>query len=101
MIGARLPSAVTVAYVVAVALLASFQAHAQGGPGAQSPLEIVKQFDADRSGLLDAAERAKARQYLATLPPRGRFGPRFGGAGSVAAGAPGATLSPADVANLA
>jgi hypothetical protein len=98
MIGARLLSTIAVVCATGIAWLAPFPAVAQGP---QSQLEIVKQFDVDKSGLLDAAERAKARQYLETLPPRGRFGPRLGGAGAVTAGAPGVPLSPADVANLA
>ncbi|MFO1185949.1 MAG: CotH kinase family protein [Bauldia sp.] len=64
-------------------------------------LLIQKQFDLNKNGLLEAAERPAAIAYMATLPPRSRFGPRFGGAGAVAAGSPGITLTPADVPSLA
>jgi hypothetical protein len=97
--------------------------HAQrGGGGTQPELQIVDQFDADGNGLLNTAERAAARAWLAEQPGRGgrpgmppgarggRFGgppggragapgggPGRGGGRGVVAGTPGVQLSPADV----
>lgn len=63
---------------------------------------LLKQFDKDGDGKLNAAERKEAREYLQKERAEGRgrrgFGPggRFGGGGAVA-NQPGPKLSPADV----
>ncbi len=93
--GAKLFFAAAIGLIAAVALTPA-ETRAQGGP----QLQVSKQFDADKNGLLDKGERVKALAHLDTQPSRGRFGPRFGGAGSVSAGSPGVKLAPADVANL-
>jgi hypothetical protein len=66
----------------------------RGGPaGPQSP-QIVSQFDANKDGWLNAAERQPARAHLTSIGYRGR-----GGRGlPVGVGlTPGAAISPADV----
>lgn len=47
-----------------------------GGPmgGVREETKLVKQFDKDSSGWLNAEERKAARAYLATQPRRGPFG---------------------------
>src|SRR4051812_17085746 len=71
-----------------------------GGPfgfGPQGDLELVKQFDADRDGRLNLAERKAAREYLNSpghVAP-GRRG--FGGGGRRVATEAGPHLTPADV----
>ena len=76
-----------------------------GGPGGmmQQETKLVKQFDANRDGWLNAAERKAARAYLSTNVMqrgpggrRGGFGPR-GRGGSEQVAQPGQKLSPADV----
>jgi hypothetical protein len=56
-----------------------------GGRGGNQRVELLKDFDKDNNGLLDAAERKAARDFLRTQPVRGRGG-RGGGSGPVAAG---------------
>lgn len=54
-----------------------------GGPVNREPVKVLAQFDADRNGWLDAAERTEARAWLAQNRPRGRGmrGAPPGGAG--------------------
>lgn len=88
--------------LAAVMLVAALQQHsgAQGfgfGFGGGADVEVVKQFDKDGNGRLDAAERAPARQWLTSgAGNRGGFGRRRFGArqGNVAQGR---HLEPADV----
>src|SRR5688572_21441613 len=50
------------------------------GFGGGADIEVVKQFDKDGNGRLDAAERQPARQWLSSNNNRGGFGRRrFGG----------------------
>jgi hypothetical protein len=65
-----------------------------GGGGQERP--IVAQFDADKDGRLNTAEREAARQALVSLPG-GRGGPRFGG--NRTPPSPGVRLTPEDVQN--
>jgi hypothetical protein len=78
-----------------------------GGPPTSEDRELVQQFDADGDGRLDAAERARAREFLAQEEAAGR-GPRRPGGGRRGgppgmggeegpAPRPGARLTPADV----
>jgi spore coat protein CotH len=57
-----------------------------GGPGGQER-KLLKRFDADKSGQLDAKERAEAREFLKANPIR-RPGPG-GGPGGPGPGGPG------------
>lgn len=67
-----------------------------GGPGGQD-LEVVAQFDADKDGRLNTAERQAARQALGT-GGGGRGGGRGGrGGGNRAPATPGIRLTSADV----
>ena len=67
-----------------------------GGPNAEAR-KIVGQFDQDKNGRLDAAERTAAREWLATQGGGQRgFGGRRGGPG-MATGSPGPKLTPAAV----
>ena len=77
----------------------------QGGPppfGGRGPMgqeqKVVKQFDQDKDGRLNAQERKAARAWLAENSFGGRgFGGRgFGGRG-IMPGTPGRALKPADV----
>jgi hypothetical protein len=67
-----------------------------GGFGNQPDLKILKQFDANRDGRLDAAERGAAREYLqrqGRMRPGGRG--RYGDSGATATAGP--RLTPAQV----
>lgn len=50
-----------------------------GGPMGQQERKIVKQFDKDGDGRLNAEERKAAREFLKKEGPRGGFGPGPGG----------------------
>lgn len=66
-----------------------------GGPGS-GDLEIVKDFDVNSDGVLDAEERKKARESLQSNARRG--GPRRRGrGGDRAEGKPGPRVEPGDV----
>ena len=81
-----------------------------GSPAAAPPLlqeerKVVRQFDANRDGRLDATERKAARTWLADQPPTGlaaMFGRGPGGLSAIRAGrgyaptTPGRRLTPAD-----
>ncbi len=90
---------------VALLLAAAWAPHvlrAQGfgGPSGGFDLEVVKQFDANGDGRLDAAERKPAREWLSkNSGGRGGFGRRrFGFGGPAGNGAtPGRHLEPKDV----
>lgn len=58
---------------------------------------ILKQFDKDGDGRLNAAERKAARQYLATVPRRRGGGGRFRGGADSGPGQPGPELKPSEV----
>jgi hypothetical protein len=86
---------------VAVVLLVALTVMVQGAraqlparAGGQQERPVVAQFDADKDGRLNAAERDAARQALATLPG-GRGGGRFGG--GRAPSSPGIRLASSDV----
>ena len=66
------------------------------GFGGGADLEVVKQFDKDGNGRLDAAERQPARQWLSSNNNRG-FGRRRFGGGRQSASQAGRPLTPADV----
>ena len=71
-----------------------------GGPGGFGQrTAVLEKFDKDGDGYLNAAERKAAREYLATLPRRGRGpgGPGGFGAGNGIPGKPGPKMKPADV----
>src|SRR3954469_17810791 len=55
----------------------------RGGFGMGQRTKVLEQFDKDKDGFLDAAERKAAREYLATRPRGGGRGGRgfFGGGG--------------------
>lgn len=75
-----------------------------GGPNAQD-VPVVKQFDKNNDGWLNAAERQPARDYARTVGRggfgfRGPGGPRgFGRGGETGPAAPGKTIAPEDVKN--
>jgi len=77
-----------------------------GPPGGFNPgaiTKLVKDFDKDGDGRLDAAERKAAREHLAKTPRRGfgsggRRGP-FGGGGDATPPQPGPKLTPEQVKN--
>lgn len=75
------------------------QRFAQGGfggfPGGQQDLQLVKQFDRDGDGRLNATERKDARESLAQAPRPGGRG--FGGRFSFGPTDPGPRLSAAQV----
>lgn len=94
--------AAAVAVIAVAALSAQVPNFGPGGPGFGPPQEqpVVAQFDADKNGRLDAAERKAARTARAAnaggFPggfPGGGF---FGGRGATPP-APGRPLTPADV----
>ena len=70
-----------------------------GGPNAQD-VKILKQFDKNNDGWLNAAERQPARDYARNVG-RGGFGGRgprgFGRGGETGPAAPGKTITPAAV----
>src|SRR6185503_16572596 len=94
----RIPLAFLTA-LTAIATNATPQILVQGGrvvaPGQQNR-EIVAQFDADKDGRLNPAERAAARESIGTFGG-GRGGGRFGG--NRPAPSPGVPLTPSDVQN--
>jgi CotH kinase protein len=68
-----------------------------GGPPGGGTRKVLKQFDKDSNGWLNAAERKQAREWLATQPAGGGFGRRGGGFGRGGAPVevePGQKLSP-------
>jgi len=70
----------------------------QGAPAMPRERAIVAQFDKDKDGRLNAAERKAAREFLASQPAGGR-GPMMMGRGGAMAGPvePGPRLTAADV----
>jgi hypothetical protein len=93
------------ATLAAVALTAGVQqpSRAQGFgfgfPGGGADIEVVKQFDKDGNGRLDAAERVPARQWLSANGGRGGFGRRrFGGGGRSVM--PGRHVEPSEVRSV-
>lgn len=68
-----------------------------GGPGAS--VELIPKFDKNADKRLDAAERKKAREFLAEekAAGRGQRGPRMRGGGNQTPPEPGPKLAPADV----
>jgi hypothetical protein len=92
----RRACAVLCAAVLVAVLQHSSRAQGFGfGFGGGADIEVVKQFDKDGNGRLDAAERQPARQWLSSNNNRGFGRRRFGGRqGASQMGRP---LSPADV----
>jgi hypothetical protein len=82
---------------LALAVLIQQSSRAQGfGFGGGPDLEVVKQFDKDSNGRLDASERQPARQWLTSNQGRNGFGRRrFGGYGRQRTS--GRQLTPAEV----
>src|SRR5688572_14712757 len=72
----------------------------RGGPNAQD-IQVVKQFDKNNDGWLNAAERQPARDYARTVGRGGfggRGGPRgFGRGGETGPAGPGKIITPAEV----
>jgi spore coat protein CotH len=71
----------------------------RGGPNAQD-IKIVKQFDKNNDGWLNAAERKTAREYARNVGRGGfpgRGGPRGGRGGESGPAGAGKTITPADV----
>ena len=72
----------------------------RGGPNAED-IKVVKQFDKNNDGWLNAAERQQARDYARTNGRGGfggRGGPRgFGRGGETGPATPGKAITPADV----
>src|SRR5688572_31413329 len=88
--------AVLCAAVLVAALQHSSRAQGFGfGFGGAADIEVVKQFDKDGNGRLDAAERQPARQWLSSNNNRGFGRRRFGGRQS--SSPVGRQLTPADV----
>ena len=82
--------------LMAAEATAQFQGGGRGGGGSQDQA-VVAQFDTDKDGRLNTAERQAAREMLATGGGRGgRDGGRGGGGGRAPA-SPGVTLTSADV----
>jgi hypothetical protein len=88
---------------VVAGLAAVLQAPATAqGPFGASEVQVVRRFDRNGDGRLDAVERRPAREWLSSGGGAGDAGPfgrgfgRFGGRG-YAAPAPGRRLTPADV----
>ncbi|MEO5959392.1 MAG: hypothetical protein ABIR80_09760, partial [Opitutaceae bacterium] len=69
----------------------------RGPAGPQPEIKLLKQFDKDGDGLLNASERKAAREYLAAnpVPRRGRGG--RGGGATQQPPKPGEQLTAADV----
>jgi hypothetical protein len=93
---------------------ASATAQPRGGAPAPAPppvvgeRKVVRQFDTNRDGRLDTAERKAARAWLADQPPVGlmaTFSQRPGGIAAIRAGrgyaptSPGRRVTPADVSS--
>lgn len=79
-------------------LLVAFPALAQFGffgGGSDARVEIADRFDEDENGVLDAAERIKARNYLAQQATSNRSNRRR--AGNIGSGTPGEQILPEDV----
>src|SRR5688572_5789039 len=71
----------------------------RGGPNAQD-VKILKQFDKNNDGWLNAAERQPARDYARTVGRGGFGGPRGGRGGrggETGPAGPGKAITPADV----
>jgi hypothetical protein len=83
----------------AVAPPTRFEGRRQGGFGqfSQSDLAVVKQFDKDANGRLNAAERQAAREFLQSQGRTTPGGRGFRSAGGRAAVDSGPRLTPADV----
>ena len=71
-----------------------------GPPGMGGTRKILKEFDADGNGRLDAAERAKARESQKNRPAPRRFGPPGGMGGRGPETGPGPKVDPATAANF-
>ena len=84
------------AFMLICAFTASAQNRPQGGPpgrgggGRNQDRPIVKQFDQDENGRLNAEERAKAIEFIKSNPQQGRGGFRPPGGGRRGPGGPGA-----------
>ncbi|MDA7662219.1 hypothetical protein N8609_02525, partial [Verrucomicrobia bacterium] len=84
------------AFILICAFTASAQNRPQGGPpgrgggGRNQDRPIVKQFDQDGNGRLNAEERAKAVEFIKSNPQQGRGGFRPPGGGRRGPGEPGA-----------
>ena len=66
-----------------------------GGPPGGGTRKVLDQFDKDGKGWLNAAERKKAREYLAANPGGGRgFRGGFGRGGGQGGGAAGSEVAP-------
>jgi len=90
--------------VSAVTLTAQPPMGARGGMpgmpgmlGMQEDRQLVAQFDADKNGRLDAAERKAARAWMATQPLQGPGGMRPGGRGNIADITPGVHIEASSV----
>src|SRR5881396_3697579 len=94
---------VAVAASAAMGLVVQAQGPRRGpqGPGGRGgqEIKIVKQFDKNGDGWLNAEERKAARQYVTSQGFGGErgFGPRGGGRGGFGPAAKGETIRPADV----
>jgi spore coat protein CotH len=83
------------AFMLICAFTASAQNRPQGGPpgrgggGRNQDRPIVKQFDQDENGRLNAEERAKAIEFIKSNPQQGRGGFRPPGGGRRGPSAPG------------
>ena len=84
------------ALVLLVAAESSAQFRGGGRGGGSQERQIVAQFDADKNGRLDAAERQAARQVIGE-GGGGRGGGRGRGGGNRPPASPGVRLAPADV----
>jgi hypothetical protein len=78
-------------------LAMTVNAQAQGPRGGGQELKLVKQFDKNNDGWLNADERKAARQYSPGRGGRGGRGFRGGRGGFSSASSPGQTLTPKDV----
>jgi hypothetical protein len=85
--------------IACVTLSASAQ-RGMPGPMGREDVKIVKQFDKNADGWLNASERKPARDYVSSMGRSGRGGFRpmpFNRVGGDAAASTGKTISPADV----
>lgn len=87
-------SSLYVGAALLAALAGGLTLQAQGFGFGREELKLVKQFDKDGDGRLNAAERKAARPTAASQGRPPRFGGNFGGAP-----APGKQVAPADVRN--